>query len=285
MVLTRYQLVTRAEALAKMTFELNMRRLEAQVNDLQRDVGKVVRATAEDKDFRSQNETRLSKLWGEMLAVRQQVARVEETQTRTRTQPDLETCQSETRDLVDGLRSEMAELRGLVDVITKQMDGLASSSAAAAAAASPPTTTAPQNNSQQSGGNSGQTLRKDDSGLPGHTGAHYSAAAAGRRLDEAIRSTKRWNRDHKTTALPEAAFCASYLKQQSKRDAPLAAYMQRSMARRVRQRPAAASRPRPRTLDEFCQLVSWQDVLDTARHVLMRDRQETMAHLDGRDSF
>lgn len=281
------RLVSRAEALARMTFELNMRRLEAQVNDLQRDVSEVVRATAADREFRSLYETRLSNLWGEMVAVRQQVAKVEETAT-TQTQPSqqfenqqgaelaLEACQTETRDLVSELRGEVADLRGLVDSLSQQMVSLSSTDAEADELVQSMTATPPTSND-----NTQVSFSGSDSGVWDSDQKKKSTISSGTRIDEAIRSTKRWNRDHKSTALTDAAFCAGYLKQQSKRDAALAAYLQRCIARRVRRRPAEAGKPRPRTLEDFCQLVSWQDVLETAQDVLMRNRQETMGYLDG----
>ncbi|KAL6869273.1 hypothetical protein ACO1O0_000597 [Amphichorda felina] len=258
------RLFSRSEALARMTFELNIRRVEAQVNDVQKDVKRVVQATADDKEFRDQNEARLSRLWQEMLAVRQQVNKVEASQESS--SMDLEKCQTETKSIIEEFRKELIDLKEFIHGISKQMDNLPS----------------PEDSFESGYGS-----------LPGDRSKHsqeYSQAtqifsqstntknSIENRIEETVKSTKRWNRDHKTTDLADAIFCANYLKQQSKRDPPMAVYIQKAIGKRVRRR-ITRSHSRPTTLEEFCQNVSWQDVLDTVQYVLQEEKQTTIKEL------
>lgn len=90
------------------------------------------------------------------------------------------------------------------------------------------------------------------------------------RIQDALKSTRRWNRDHKTTRLGEAVFCAHYLTQQSKRDARMAVFLQRAVQRRVQARFPGRTL-RPRSLDDLCRLVLWADVKAVVEDVLLRD--------------
>jgi hypothetical protein len=91
------------------------------------------------------------------------------------------------------------------------------------------------------------------------------------RIREAINSTRRWNRDYKNTDQSDADFTASYLRQQSKRDAPMAVFIQRSIGKRIRRR-LPRLRSLPLTLEEFCQDVTWKDVLDAVESVLVKNQ-------------
>lgn len=100
------------------------------------------------------------------------------------------------------------------------------------------------------------------------------------RIQDALRSTRRWHRDHKTTRHSDAAFCAAYLRQQSKRDAPMAVFLQRAVQRRVQARsPGRALRPR--SLDDLCRLVHWADVEAVVEDVLLRDTTDVEEALRG----
>mgnify|MGYP005989046143 FL=1 len=79
------------------------------------------------------------------------------------------------------------------------------------------------------------------------------------RIKETLNSTRRWNRDHKANTLPDGTFVANYLKQQSKRDAPIAMFIQKMLKARVRRRLDSAY-ARPQTLEAFCREVTWNDV-------------------------
>lgn len=104
------------------------------------------------------------------------------------------------------------------------------------------------------------------------------------RIEDTIASTRRWNRDHKTTKLTDAVFIANYLKQQSKRDPQMAVFMQRAIQKHVQNgggRPRR-TRARPKSLEQFCRMLVWKDVLDTAEAVLVRDWRRTARALEER---
>lgn len=92
------------------------------------------------------------------------------------------------------------------------------------------------------------------------------------RIREALNSTRRWNREYKATTLDDAAFVASYLRKQLKRDAKIAVFIQRSIKKRVQPRLERA----PVSLDEFCSDVAWQDVKAVVEDVLVRDTSAVM---------
>ncbi|UKZ79573.1 hypothetical protein TrVFT333_007331 [Trichoderma virens FT-333] len=105
------------------------------------------------------------------------------------------------------------------------------------------------------------------------------------RIDDAIGSTRRWNRDHKTTKLSDAIFIANYLRQQSKRDPPMAVYIQRSILRQVNRSGRQKAQARPKNLEQFCQTLVWRDVIETAENVLVRNTARTAKALEERMSF
>ena len=93
------------------------------------------------------------------------------------------------------------------------------------------------------------------------------------RIHEAINSTRRWHRDHKTTWLSDGEFTANYLKQQCKRDPALAVLIQKAILPRVRRRPGATLHPQ--TLEEFCQKVAWEDVTEAVEELLVDNVKAT----------
>lgn len=105
-----------------MTFELNIRTLDAQTACLQRDVQALVQTTSEDKEFRRQHEERLSKLWQEILVVKQHMNKVENVQGDARV--GYEKCQQETAAVLDEFRGEIQDFKGVLDGLSKQMNEL-----------------------------------------------------------------------------------------------------------------------------------------------------------------
>lgn len=99
------------------------------------------------------------------------------------------------------------------------------------------------------------------------------------RIEDAISSTRRWNRDHKSTKLKDAAFVASYLKQQSKRDPQMAVYIQKAIQRHVYHSGRPRSKTRPKNLEQFCQMLLWKDVLDTLKDILIDNRSQAVKAL------
>lgn len=266
-----------------MTFELNIRTLEAQVNEVRKDLKQVIQVTADDKGFRDQHEERLSKLRQEMLAVRQQVAKVETTQESSRV--DFEECQKETTNVVEEFRKELFGLKESLDEMSRRMDALPTlEDLAESGYGSLPSDTIKTSSLDGTQRNDNEKPKEGfDTQNPSQSMNAKDITDIEHRIEAAIKSTRRWNRDHKTTKLADATFCANYLKQQSKRDAAMAVYIQKSIGKRIRRR-LLRSRSRPSTLEEFCLNVSWQDVLDTVRSVLQHGKQTTIEEVRAQSS-
>lgn len=109
------RLVAQADALAKMTLEMNLRSVSKQANRLEQELRALVRSTAQDEAFRAQHESRLQDMWKEILAVKAHAAQADEDGRRdaTRHLAD-EECRHETRRAMDEMRSEIAGVKELV---------------------------------------------------------------------------------------------------------------------------------------------------------------------------
>ncbi|OPB46837.1 hypothetical protein A0O28_0069610 [Trichoderma guizhouense] len=131
-----------------------------------------------------------------------------------------------------------------------------------------------------------ELLKKEMEELKGLVGGISKTARSQvsikQRIDDAIGSTRRWNRDHKTTKLSDATFIANYLRQQSKRDPPMAVYIQRSIKRHVSRSGRQKAKDRPKNLEQFCQDLVWRDVIETAEEVLVRNVARTARALEER---
>ncbi|OAR02831.1 hypothetical protein LLEC1_05167, partial [Akanthomyces lecanii] len=234
-----------------------------QADRLERELRALVRSTAQDEAFRAQHESRLRDMWKEILAVKAHVAR----EDRDARNVADEECRRETRRVMDEMRSEIAGVKEMVGGLTSTLAELPSAEQMQAALSQSSEGDAardrqeiillgPDPNSQQQ---QPQQQRRSSSNPSIQT-----------RIQDAIKSTRRWNRDHKTTRLAEAVFCANYFKQQSKRDARMAVFLQRSVQRRVQAR--FPGRPlRPRSLEDFCKVVKWTDVKVVVEELLLRD--------------
>ena len=283
-----------ADALAKMTLELNMRSLGAQAQSLERDLQALVLRTSNDAEFRAQHERRLQELWREILAVKTHMSAVQESQEEAKMRS--ERCQRETSECIQGIRGEMEEYKGIVDSVYSLLDQLPASSEVMETESAyfmPPEPAGVETRGMLRARqmNAPTTHTKPDSPST-HTVASKADPRAAKvakkqsnptktpkaRIQEALNSTRRWNRDHKNTALGEAAFATRYFKQQSKRDPPLAVLVQKGVLRRIRRR-LPGTRSRPATLEDFCRDVTWQDIIETVEDVLVRDEEAAMRAL------
>ncbi|KAM3534431.1 hypothetical protein MY4038_002259 [Beauveria bassiana] len=252
------RLAAQADALAKMTLEMNLRTVGKQADRLERDLRVLVQATARDAAFRAQHETRLQDLWKEILAVKAHLAAARDRDDAARgLAEEMRGEMAGVKEMVKGLRTALSELPS-----AEQMQAALSQSSVDTQDSDPNTRreTSQQQQQQQPRSASKQSIHA--------------------RIQDALRSTRRWHRDHKTTRLSDAAFCAAYLRQQSKRDAPMAVFLQRAVQRRVQARsPGRALRPR--SLDDLCRLVLWADVEAVVEDVLLRDTADVEEALRG----
>ncbi|ATY63178.1 hypothetical protein A9K55_008436 [Cordyceps militaris] len=246
-------LAAQADALAKMTLEMNLRSVSKQADRLERDLRALVQGTSNDAAFRAQHEIRLQDMWKEILAVKAHAAQDRD----TRHLADQE-CQQATRRIMDEMRADIAGVRDAVGGLAATLAEMPSPEQMQAAL------------SQSSEGDDARQ-NDSDSQQPRSSSTHA-------RIQDALRSTRRWNRDRKTSSLAEAAFCAGYLRQQSRRDARMAVFLQRAVQRRVQARFPGRTL-RPRSLDELCALVRWADIRAVVEDVLLRDTTDVMAAL------
>lgn len=276
--------MSRAESLAKMTFELNIRAINHQTDKLQRDVQTLVQSTVEDREFREKHEDRLKKLWQEMLAVKQHMSRIQEEQRHTTgSETDYEKCQRETLAVIDEFRNDIGDVKALIDGLSKQIDELPATIETTESGYSSqqkdfpllegfkPTQHMTRQQSMSTDDNLERSFTAVSEELTSQGHSSTAVAAASRRIIETIESTKRWHREHKTTNLTDGQFSANYLNKQSKRDAKLAAYIQRKIKLRIRKRQRSDSTPK--TLEEFCKDVTWEDVIATVQEFLVKGKK------------
>ncbi|OAA82160.1 hypothetical protein LEL_01705 [Akanthomyces lecanii RCEF 1005] len=256
------RLAAQADALAKMTLEMNLRSVSKQADRLERELRALVRSTAQDEAFRAQHESRLQDMWKEILAVKAHVAR-DDNRRDTKNLAD-EECRRETRRVMDQMRSEVAGVREMVSGLASTLAEMPSAEQMQAALSQSSEGDAARDWQEDSGSKQQQQQRRSSSSPSIQT-----------RIQDAIKSTRRWNRDHKTTRLGEAIFCANYFRQQSKRDARMAVFLQRSVQRRVQAR--FPGRPlRPHSLEDFCKVVQWTDIKAVVEELLLRNTTDVM---------
>ncbi|KAG8427155.1 hypothetical protein J3459_007470 [Metarhizium acridum] len=256
------KLLDRAEKLARMTMELKIHKVVMQANDLARGLEDLTRKTVRNESFRQQNEERMERVWQDILSVK--VNFEQHLDTRARDKLDLRECQRE----VTEVKSSMGEVRRLVEKLAGKVDQLPTLAEANAVLAGV--------SAQREACETAAAVCRERREFGTRAGCSHKPMQT--RIQETIKSTRRWHHDHKSTALPDAVFTANYLKKQSKRDPRMAVFLQRAIHKRIRRR-RRESGSRPQSLEEFCQDVSWDDVTRTVEDVLVRRVDSTVRSL------
>lgn len=115
-------LLARADALAKMTVELNLRAVSAQAERLEQEIRELVACTRHDKEFRRAHEQRVTDVWREIVAVRTQTDQCMHLQADFKT--EVERCRRQTDDLRQYVGREVTGLRDSIDAMASQLDSL-----------------------------------------------------------------------------------------------------------------------------------------------------------------
>ena len=115
------KLIAHADALARMTLELNLRAVSNQANRMEKELKTLVLATANDAKFRAENEDRMKDMWREIVAVRQRMS-----EQKSLAFLDAETCKREIEKAVGDVRAEVEALKGVVGGISKAVASLPS---------------------------------------------------------------------------------------------------------------------------------------------------------------
>lgn len=253
----------------------------------QRDLQNLVLVTGQDKEFREQHEARLTKLWQEMLVVKQEAAKVGAGQDL---KVDFERVQQETAAVIDDFRKEIMDLKDLIDGISKRFDelptmadvmndsGYNSQPGDQAKDELPLTQRTDRQQSEHSYEGDVVHLGPVQKALISEGHDPRAVLDTSRRIVQAIKSTKRWNGDHKKSLHGDDVYCSNYLKQQAKRDRPLASYLQKRLLNLVRMRRQPSNSP-PTTLEEFCKDIKWRDVIRMVQESLVKNERSAILAL------
>jgi hypothetical protein len=125
-VTTRHssKLLANADALARMTIELNVRAMSAQTERLEKSLGTLMMCTKEDKEFRKSHDARLQSMYQEILVVKQRMEEIQGPEWNSKGNTDLERCKKDMDESIGQLRKEMGDLKGLVGDISSTLDKL-----------------------------------------------------------------------------------------------------------------------------------------------------------------
>ncbi|PNP52352.1 hypothetical protein THARTR1_07132 [Trichoderma harzianum] len=270
------KLITQAEALARMTIEFNIRTIGAHTERLEKGLSKLMTSTKEDKAFRERHDARLQKVCQEILAVKQRMEEIQGPEWDGNGKDGLEGSKKEMSDSMELLKKEMEDLKGLVRNISKTLDKLPTAAEAGAlmrrTRASVSTT----------GGREIQTRSMAAKALAESARSQVSIK---QRLDDAFESTRRWYKYYKTTKLSDATFIANYLRQQRKRDRPMAVYIQKTIMHYVNRSGRQRANAHPKNIDQFCQDLVWTDVIEATEEVLVSNVAGTEKVLEERMSL
>ncbi|KYK55627.1 hypothetical protein DCS_07590 [Drechmeria coniospora] len=115
-------LLSKADALAKMTVELNLRVVSAQAERLEREIKELVACTAQDRQFRKKNEERMTDMMREIWSIK---LRMDEVAVgHTDVDALFTRCQRETEELRLQLRADVDDLRKQIDEALSRLDSL-----------------------------------------------------------------------------------------------------------------------------------------------------------------
>lgn len=266
------KLEAKAQALCSMTFELNLRNLNAHALRLERNIQRLAMKTAGDQDFRRENEATLAKYMREVEAVKIHLAQYGDKPPVTRA--DIAKLQQEMLQEVAEWKAELDDIRAQLDALRdqnrqfalrdrnlfekiKEMLGSNQMPEAlllsAPPAPSPPSATRALPAQQSNPRMETRAMRRErlDAVVLNRQQRKYLQSAKvplpvanfdpelavssdhEYRITETINSTKRWNREHKVTKCSDPEFIANYLMKQGRRDPGIAKVLQRAIQKRV----------------------------------------------------
>ncbi|KAI8690938.1 hypothetical protein NCS56_00085400 [Fusarium sp. Ph1] len=290
------KLEAKAQALCSMTFELNLRNLNTHALRLERNIQRLAIKTADDQDFRRENEATLAKYMREVEAVKIHLAQYGDKPPVTRAdiaklQQEILQEVAEWKAELDDIRAQLETLRdqnrqfalrdrNLFEKIKEMLGSNQTPDALMPSAPSPPSATrtlpARQSNSRMET----RAMRRERLDVVVLNRQQQLAVSSDHeyRITETINSTKRWNREHKVTKCSDPEFIANYLMKQGRRDPGIAKVLQRAIQKRAFQaiKRETGEPWRPHDLTELCHGVAWRDVIDAATEVLVTNRHRTV---------
>lgn len=255
-------LMSQTKDIGDWTRALHIGNLQRQVRDLEADVEKLCHQTEDVQVYRDKNEARLTELFREVLASKEQGKQVKELELEM---VSLKKLLKETGESVTGFRAEMDVQRKIVREAQELSAGLQDPDEIYRLMLQHPQLQdeakrhLDQNDSQQSS--------CAETGIDPDTG---------RRIKEAIASTGRWNAQHKTTQLDDSEFIKNYLEKQASRDMQIAQIVQRALARLLIQKGLTST---SKSLVHFCSNLTWDDVTSTFKKLFGKRRMDTARKL------
>ncbi|KAF9777258.1 hypothetical protein IL306_004470 [Fusarium sp. DS 682] len=268
------QLLKQAEALANMHFELNLHTLFSLANRLEKEVQQLVIRTADDQEFRRQNEDRMTKMMVEVQAVKAYMARMGENHEPA-TRADIERLQQAMSDTTMNWNIQLEDARAKIDEISGRMDNVPWP--VVGKNTEPETSQSPESRMET------RAMRKVKTDINSSVKKQQTSPSSSTpesRINDAVNSTKRWNREHKITKMRDNQFIINYLKKQGQRDAELAKLLHQAIRKRASKEKGRSDRAKKSlSLEETCRNISWQDVIDSATEVLVVNKPQTLQFL------
>ncbi|RGP59328.1 hypothetical protein FSPOR_11414 [Fusarium sporotrichioides] len=260
------KLLKQAEALATMSVEVNLRALSTLAHKLQDDVKKLVLRTSDDQDFRRENEERMTRIMYEVHTVKSFMATLQGQPPATRA--DIDKVQQEMRETSTKWHKQIEDMEVKLDALSAGMKQPSKPAVTKTANLDPIT---PDTTSRETRAMTKAKTELQPSIQKQQTSFRSSTPES--RIQDAIDSTKRWNREHKTTKLRDSHFITSYFRKQTQRDAELGGILQRTLQRRMANK--AKARFDPQNLEELSRHAVWKDVIDMATEVLVVNKMRT----------
>lgn len=112
-------LLEKADAVARMTLELNMRAVSIQAERLEQEVKSLVLSTSEDRLFRQVYERRMEDMYKEITAVKHRMEEVEQISP-----VELEQTRQNAERAVQDLRDEMMTMKDSMQDLSQMLKGL-----------------------------------------------------------------------------------------------------------------------------------------------------------------
>ncbi|KAL6919829.1 hypothetical protein ACHAP8_009008 [Fusarium lateritium] len=260
------KLLKQAEALANMSVEVNLRALSTLAYKLQDDVKKLVLRTSEDQDFRRKNEERLTRIMYEIQTVKSFMAPLQGQPPATRA--DIDRLQQEMRETSSKWHNQVEDIEVKMDAFSK---GTRQPPRPVVTKTANPDPITPDTTGRETRAMKKAKAEAQPSIPKQQTSSRLSTPES--RIQEAIESTKRWNREHKTTEVRDSRFIVSYFRKQTQRDPELGGILQRTLQRRVAHRVKV--RFDSQSLEELNRHAIWSDVINTATEVLVVNTKKT----------
>lgn len=122
------KLLRSADALARMTIELNMHAMATQTARLEQALGTLMMRRKEDKEYLEKNEARIQSMVQEIQMAKQRMEELQSAEWNGRSSNDLEQCKRDMHEIIGELKKdmerEMSDLKGRVGDLSSTLDKL-----------------------------------------------------------------------------------------------------------------------------------------------------------------